>query len=213
MGLAVAVGMLSDLIQDDEQGADCLRTSFANCNRLLVANGLPAHSEPEQAPPEASRCIIDGYPYSFLHYLRRVYAHVALDPNWKLQPVGQGEDPAEDPVVEEITERFESHLLCHSDAEGFYLPVDFLDVLFADDDTDVPGGMVGSSFQLMRELTAIAPNLGITLNGGELEDADAGRLNDVIENEKAFWVETCVWFSLFEAARLSLKYRTAICFT
>jgi len=212
VGLAVTVGMLSDLLQHDEEGAKWLRGSFATCNELLLANGLPVHSEPEISFPEVSRCTIHGYPYSFIHYLRRVYAHVALDPNWQIKPTGDDEDPAEDPIVEEVTDQLESHLLCHSDAEGFYLPVDFVDVLCATDELDVPGGMLCSSFQLMRELTTMAPTLGIKLNGNVLEDSEAGRLNELVEKEAAFWVETCVWLSLFEAARLSLKYKTAIVF-
>lgn len=212
MGLAVTVGMLSYLLQHDEEGAEWLRRSLATCNGLLVANGLPVHSEPQISLPEVSRCTIHGYPYSFLHYLRRVYAHVALDPNGKIKPLGNDEDPAEDPIVEEVTDQFESHLLCHSDAEGFYLPIDFVDVIFATDEFDVPGGMLGSSFQLMRELTTLAPHLGITLNGNVLEDSEVGRLNEVVEKEAAFWIETCVWLSLFEAARLSIKYRAAVVF-
>lgn len=210
MGLAVAVGRLSDLVEHDEEEAEWLREAFASCNELLVANNLPVHNEPQTPLPEASRCAIDGYPYSFLHYLRRVYAHVVQDPSWKLQPVQAGDNPAEDPVAEEVAAQLDSHLLCHSDAEGYYLPIDFSDVLF---DEAVPGMMLGSSYQLMRELTAIASNMEIKLNNGQLDDSEAERLNDEVENEGPFWIEKCVWLSLFEATRLSLKYKAAVCFT
>jgi hypothetical protein len=31
-------------------------------------------------------------------------------------------------------------------------------------------------------------------------------------SEGPFWTELAVWISLFEAARLSIKHKTAICF-
>lgn len=210
MGLAIAVGMLSDLVENDAEGAEWLREELQSANALLVDQNYPAHVEPETRLPESSRCALDSYPYSFLHYLRRMYAHVARDPNWKPQEVGEGEDPSDDPVLEEETMEMQSHLLCHSDAEGFYFPVDFPEVFF---DDDLPGGMLGSSYQLMRELVTLAPYLGIQLKNGELSDAEAERLNEESESEEGFWIEKCVWLSLFEAARLSLKHKTAICFT
>lgn len=73
---------------------------------------------------------------------------------------------------------FASHLLCHSDCEGFYLPVDFEVVLIDSQDQDrIPGGLLGSSYRLRDELLAIAPALGITVSDGELADAEGDRLN------------------------------------
>jgi hypothetical protein len=212
MGLAVAVGMLSDLLENDPEGAEWLKGAIQSANSLLAANGLPAHVEPTIPFEDASRCSLDSYPYSFLHYLRRIYAHVARDPNWLPQPVEDDEDPAEDPLVEEETMQMQSHLLSHSDAEGFYFPIDFEDVIF-DDGGSLPGGMLGSTQRLIQELITLAPYLGIKLQNGELSDAEASRLNEESEAQGPFWIEKCVWLSLFEAARLSLKYNAAICFT
>lgn len=211
MGLAVTVGMLSDLSEHDPEGAEWLREALRSANSLLAAHGLPMHEEPIIPFDGASRCSLDSYPYSFLHYLRRIYAYVVRDPKWQLQPVEDDEDPADDPVVEEETMQMRSHLLCHSDAEGLYLPIDFEEVLF-DEDGSLPGGMLGSTQQLMRELLALASPLGIKLPNGELSDSEASRLNDDVETEGPFWREKCVWLSLFEAARLSLKHKAAICF-
>lgn len=212
MGLAVVVGILGDELENDPEGVEWLRESFSSANALLSANNLPTHTEPETPIPESSRCSIEGYPYSFLHYLRRIYAHVARNPDWKLQEAREGEDPADDPVVEEETMQMQSHLLCHSDAEGFYFPVDFENIIF-DDDESLPGGMLGSTHRLMKELVTLAPYLGVKLQSGELSDSEAMRLNGDVEKEGTFWIEKCVWLSLFEAARLSLKYKAAICFT
>ncbi len=211
MGLAVTVGMLSDLLEHDLEGAEWLQEAIRSANSLLAAHKLPAHVEPNTPIRDASRCSLDSYPYSFLHYLRRIYAHVARDPNWQPQPVKDDEDPAEDPVVEEETMQMQSHLLCHSDAEGFYFPVDFEDVIF-DEGGSLPGGMLGSTQRLMQELITLAPYLGIKLQDGVLSDSEAARLNEESDAEGPFWIEVCVWLSLFEAARLSLKHKAAICF-
>lgn len=213
MGLGVSVGMLADLSENDPEGAEWLRESFQSVNALLAANQLPLHLEPETAISEGSRCGCDSYAYSSLHYLRRIYAHVSQDPHWKPEPVGEDESPTDDPAVDQETNLMRSHLLCHSDAEGFYVPVDFEDVIFDDGDT-VPGGMLGSSQRLMEELVVLAPYLEIWLDDGELSDSEASRLNEEAEGEKnPFWIEKLVWLSLFEAARLSLKHKVAICFT
>jgi hypothetical protein len=212
MGLAVEVGVLAYLNDNDEEGATWLHERFVKVNEVLVENGLPSHVEPETLPPMNNRASLKSYPYSFLHYLRRFAAHVSSDPNWKPTPVAESEDPADDPVVDDETAMFNSHLLCHSDCEGFYLPIDFAEPLFADEDR-VPGGMLGSSQGLMRELVAVAPFLGINLSDGTLSDAEAIRINSISETEGWFWIEQAVWISLFEAMRLSIEHKSAICFS
>lgn len=106
----------------------------------------------------------------------------------------------------------DSHLLCHSDAEGFYVPIDFEDVIVDNEDRELPGGLLGSTQRLMAELVTVAPTLGIELKNGELSDAEAKRLNREAHKRASFWVEKIVWLSLFEAARISLKYKSVISF-
>jgi hypothetical protein len=212
MGLAVEVGMLADLNVNDEEGAAWLRESLSKVNEVLAENGLASHTEPEVLPALKSRAIIGSYPYSFLHYLRRFAAHAWTNPHWKPTPFTDSEDPAEDSAVAGETAMLTSHLLCHSDCDGFYLPIDFKNPLFADEDC-VPGGMLGSSQGLMRELVGIAPFLGVQLTGGNLWDTEVGRINGIIDAEGPFWIEHAVWISLFEAARLSIEHKSAICFS
>jgi hypothetical protein len=65
----------------------------------------------------------------------------------------------------------------------------------------------------MQELASIAPRLGIGMNHLLLSDAEAERLNDEAAGQSdPLWIEKLVWVSLFEAARLSIEYETAICF-
>lgn len=105
-----------------------------------------------------------------------------------------------------------SHLICHSDTEGFYVPIPFQELVLSDNPEVPGGGIIGSSDTLFRELVSMAPALGIALAGNELADHEAKRLSSEIENENALWIEKTVWFDLFEAARLSLEHDTAIVF-
>ncbi len=212
MGLAVSVGILADLRVNDEDGFEIYRKSFKRLNKVLKANDLPAHDEPEELPDLDNRAGLVSYPYSFLHHLRRFAAHASTKPNWKPKPFPASADPAEDPLVIDESAMLSSHLLCHSDCEGFYVPIDFPEPIFAVEN-EIPGGMLGSTHGLMRELIAVAPYLSISLSGDELLDSEARRINESVEAEGPFWIEKAVWLSLYEAARLSIEYRTVICFT
>ncbi|HEY1068124.1 MAG TPA: hypothetical protein VGE52_18520 [Pirellulales bacterium] len=210
MGLAVSVGMLADLNVHDPDGARWLREALTKVNSVLEENRLPTHSEPEALPALNNRAQVGSYPYSFLHHLRR-FAVYALNPDWKPKAFPKSKNPANDPAVFDEMAMLSSHLLCHSDSEGFYVPIEFDDPLFADEGA-IPGGMLGSSQRLLKELRDVAPKLGITLIDGTLSDAEADRINSVINAEGRFWIEQTAWLSLFEAARLSIDHRTAICF-
>jgi hypothetical protein len=213
MGLCVQVGMLADLLENDEDGAEWIRESLANVNAVLAENNLPKHDEPEQIPSLDDRSIISSFPYSFLHYLRRAYAHWKLNPTALITPCADGEDPTDDPAIEEVSCMFDSHLLCHSDCEGFYLPVEFSDVLIDETDQErIEGGLLGSSYKLAEELTEMAPSLGIQLVDGQLTDEAADSIRSNVESETELWIERGVWLTLFEAARLSIQHKTAICF-
>jgi hypothetical protein len=151
-----------------------------------------------------------GFSYSFLHYLRRVAAYVSEYPNWKAQPFPDDEDPADDPLVDKYSTEY-NHLISHSDCDGYYLPIEFEEVLF-DFSSRVPGGMIGSSFRLREELIAMAPALGIILNKtGDLNDDEAARIDTETEGAP-LRREKMVWLALYEASRLSIQYKAAIYF-
>lgn len=211
MGLGVAVGQLADLLENDPEGAESLREDFA-VNRVLAGLGLSEHREPESLPRLDNRSSLLGYPYSFLHHLRRAAAHVAEKPGWLATPFPESANPAHDPLVDRHSDRLQSHLLCHSDCEGFYLPIQF-QVLIVDNDNRIRGGLLGSSYMLQQELVAVAPALGIRLENGRLRDEDADQINGDVADEAPLWIEKAVWLSLFEAARLSIQHKSAICFS
>ena len=212
MGLAISVGALAELQKEDPEGAQDLLASLETANVLLKQAGLPQHAEPVALPQLQSRAQIDSFPYSFIHYLRRAYAHAALDAQWRATPLPDGEEPAEDPVLDEAQDTFDSHLICHSDCEGFYFPLVFDEVIFADDEHELLGGMLGSSYKLREELVTVAPALGIFLLGDMLGDEEAERINARIEAEDGLDRELVAWLAAYEACRLSIEHKTAIVF-
>ena len=212
MGLAIEVGFLVDMLANDPEGVEWFEDALAAVNRVLASERLPAHVEPRTPVPARSRAALTGFPYSTLHHLRRAYAHRVRDPGWMATPFPETENPAGDAEVEAQTEQFTSHLLCHSDSEGFYLPIDFPDVVFSSEDDDIVGGMLGSSQRLIAELRVVAPALGIALADGELSDVEAARVNAIVAADGPMWHECAAWIALFEAARLSVAFETAIVF-
>lgn len=212
MGLGIEVGMLADLFEHDEEGAEWLREALANVNAVLAELQLPAHVEPESLPPMDDRSIIGSFPYSFLHHLRRAYARWKQNPDAPATPCPRDEDPASDPAVDDELFMFESHLLCHSDCEGFYLPLDFSNAIIDDKNQDrIQGGFLGSSYRLHEELIAMAPCLNIR-DAACLSDQAANEIQQAVQSESELWIEKGVWLTLYEACRLSKQHGTAICF-
>ncbi|MEM7167635.1 MAG: hypothetical protein AAF581_19435 [Planctomycetota bacterium] len=211
MGLAIVVGAFADAAEDPEF-ADDLRESFHRLNTVLVRNGLEQHCEPEATEYLQSRAGLESFPYSFLHYLRRAYARVAADPDFVAEPLPADADPGEDTAVAHEYERAASHLLCHSDCEGYYVPQDFTDVVFCDEE-EAPGGMIGSSYRLRDELLEVAPALGIQIEGGLVSDSEVERINELSYEDEGLFRELTVWITLFEAARLSIEHNAAVVFS
>jgi hypothetical protein len=189
VGLALCVGLLRDLKANDVEGFETFSAYFNEVNSLLAANGLPVHVEPDETAPWDAQM----FGYSGLHYLRRIAAHI--DSGLELPPPGD-QDSSDD---ERLNAYFNAvtgagpgtfkklfrrrvrfrrefdHLIVHSDAEGFYLPIDFPRVLFADEGHQIPGGMVGSTPRLLAECDRLARVLEIpshiTKDSEELWDA------------------------------------------
>jgi hypothetical protein len=205
MGLAIGIGVLAYLIIHDEEGAEWQRRSLAQINAVLARNGLPLHHEPERFTKRPRQRACSSFPYSMLHYLRRAFAHVREE----LPVLDDDELRSEhDSVIEDAASMLDSHLLCHGDAEGFYVPIDFDEPIF---DDDVLTGMLGSSQGLLRELIEVAPHIHIELVDGRPTPACEAELRE-IEDGGPLWRERLVWYALFEAATLSIEHGTAIVF-
>ncbi|MEV0398161.1 hypothetical protein [Polymorphospora rubra] len=208
MGLGISIG--NPCLGLDPEGAEHYREQFARLRRELAEHGHDWSAPDGPAPAGTARPYVGSFPYGYLHRLRRVYAL-----QHERQPVTPvtGPDDLEDAQehVEEATFMLGSHLLCHSDATGFYVPVPSGDPLFLSDAID-GAGMVGSSQGLLGELAGIAPLVGIRLEAdGTLSDAEAARLFD--DRDDPFEIEQMVWLTLHESCRVSVASGHAIVFT
>jgi hypothetical protein len=217
VGLSIDYGYLASRCEDPD-GVDRFRRDLGEVNAVLRANGLPEHVEPAWLPPHEYRCALGSIAWSWLHCLRRLHALVlqkGAEPDWRPDPVGEGyPDPHNlDPFIDaELSRYMRSHLIVHSDCDGWYVPVDVPHVLYADRNVSLPGGILGSSHRLLAELRAIAPWLGVALGPvGELDDAGAARLNETSETD-LWYRERMAWIHAYEATRLSVELRTAIVF-
>lgn len=210
MGLAISTGFLADMIKNDSEGAEWFRAELQSVYDWLEREGLELFEEPEtQATTKHKHT--SSFPYSFIHYLRRAQAWINQRPDDEFTPVGsEGLDAYEDMIVDETMIMY-SHLLCHSDANGFYVPVRFPDPLFAE---GVTGEMVGSSYQLHDEMIAMASFLGIELDEqNQLSEFEAKRVLDCgWDDSFPFFREYTVWLALFEVSRQSIEHGTMIVF-
>lgn len=209
MGLSITSGILADFINDEPEGYEAYKAEFDQVNKLLELNGYKPHLEPNELGVDPLH--VGGFPYSFLHYLRRFFAYHMNDKNWTPIPFDENLDPAADTIVEEESSMFYSHLLVHSDCAGYYIPIDLKDVIFDTDEYPVTGAMIGSSYGLLTDLKSVAKKLGVELNE-KLEVQNKETLYKTIDNQGDFWIEKIVWLTLYEAANYSIKNKTAIVF-
>lgn len=207
MSLSISVGILADLLVNDPEGAEWVRSDFAIINDLLHRRGLPRHEEPASLPRLDDRSGLVGCPYSYLHHLRRFYARRIHRPDQVPPPGVHGEKPAHDPILNEVSSP-KHHLLWHSDCEGYYLPIDFPEVLEGE---GITSAGVGSSVRLLEELILISRPLGILLRDGHLSDGDASTISNE-DDAIPYSIERQTWLALYEAVRLSIGHRTAIHF-
>jgi len=228
MGLALEVGFLADLLGNDEEGVQDIKEEMQKLNSYLSSIGQPLHIEPEDCPVYST----EMFGYAGIHYLRRIAAHLDIR---NTLPAPGDEDADKDQVLEEYfallhktsasfvsrlfnkkqLKRNFDHLIFHSDAEGYYLPRDFSDVLFPPALFQIPGGMIGASQQLLTEMEKLAEALELPLDlDPESEEVwlatDSQGEGDV--KWKRYGVESFTCLRLYRAAQHSLKYGAAINF-
>lgn len=187
MGLALSVGMLADLLVNDEEGAAWLEEDLAKLNGVLARAGLAPHAEPRETDIFSA----GTYGYSGLHYLRRCAAHLHFA--GALPSTERDGDAVQDVHYVRYSNEFESenaalepgdfarpsqrrfdHLIMHSDAEGYYIPQRFERVLIAGDQAY---GWIGSSYALLEECERLAAALqlpaSLLADGEDLEFGNA----------------------------------------
>jgi hypothetical protein len=155
MGLGLEVGILAGLLEMDKEGYAHYKEQFQVVRQVLSNSAQANHVEPEEVEGIFT-CDMAGY--SPLHCLRCVGAHLALGRSF---PPPGNLDAYKDPVLTEYHQRFRNgdklrfqHLILHSDAEGFYVPVDFELVIDAQS-MHLAGGWLGSTQRLQAECQQI----------------------------------------------------------
>ena len=214
MGLALEVGLLADLRVNDEEGYEHLTQQFVLINEALKAEDLPSHNE----PVELDRIWSCGmYGYSGLHYLRRIAAHIWN--NGKLPGPGDRNVP-DDPLILDaicmVNATPFQHLLCHSDSQGYYLPIDFEDVIYPDRKLKIAGEMIGSSYRLLAKCERLAAVLELPLdldhNDKSVWEAVEHQGAKSKEKWQSYGIESFTCLALVNACRVSIQVGAAIVF-
>ncbi|WP_188301438.1 hypothetical protein [Streptomyces sp. CBMA156] len=214
MGLSISVGILYDQARNDAEGFEYHRSAFARLGRALKAEEI-SWQEPEITDPPGTRTFSGGFPYGYLTQLRRILVLTDFgEPVTSALEVSEHQYDLDCEKVRDEMTRFDSHLLCHSDSAGYYVPVDFEDPLFLPDEAEVAGaGIVGSSQRLLAELAGMASSIGIDLDDGGVPFAtgEAGPAADPAM-DRPFETERFAWYQLHRACLASIAGGHAIVF-
>lgn len=169
MSLSIYVGQLAHCIAlKDRVAVREIRRDLKKINKVLEAEGLPEHHEPEQVPGgKVWKCRIAG---DYLTPLRRLAAHARRrmlqgegdffeewPQPWDAVYVRGFEDPVLDEYYREGGMTFE-HLMYHEESKGFYLPVEFDEPLWPEDEAlrKELGGWIGSTKWLLSDCEEVA---------------------------------------------------------
>jgi hypothetical protein len=224
LGLALCVGVPSEIRESDAEYVAYFEQQVEAINGVLESFGLPPHREPFDVEDERTfECEMIGY--SGLHYLRRVAAHLAL--GRELPPPGD-DGAASDPVLSDYYKIFDAsfargqatgmpfqHLIVHGDAEGYYLPVEFEDVILPDASLEIAGGMLGSSHALLRECRELARVLELPEALSPEDDAvwqAAESQGEGVEKWERYGVESYTCLALIKACEASVETGAAVVF-
>jgi hypothetical protein len=224
VGLTLYVGLSPEIREGDPEFVEHFEQQFEVVNDVLESFGLPGHEEPFDI--EARRTFECGmYGYFGFYSLQRLAAHLAL--KGELPPPAERDDE-DDPVLQDYCRIFDAsfaqgkasgmpfqHLIVHADGEGFYLPVEFEDVLIPDASLEIDGGEIGSAHKLLTECGELARALEIP-DGLSVEDeAVSAALRSQGEGD-AMWerygVESYTCLALMRACEVSIETGAAIIF-
>jgi hypothetical protein len=247
MGLDIAVGVLAlERAQGaDEQDLAFSAMQFKFLNEVLSEAGLAPHSEPihtaetfeaqmfgysglhtvrrlaawieleARLPPDAGRSVEASKDpklellYQRLHIYHQKFGAKPYQKGLMGRLLGRTAQGARKPDFQ--------HLLWHSDAEGFYIPQRFDDVVLDSAKPQRPsvGGMVGSSFELLQECRRLAEFIELPADI-DPESEELWELADSPRSEgpawKQFGVESFCLARLLRAAALSVETGAAIVF-
>ncbi|MDU8946620.1 hypothetical protein [Ovoidimarina sediminis] len=231
MGLTVTVG-----VPAEGDGAAEIEADMKAINAALKEAGHRTHKEPGKGEVWSA----DGYFYYGLHAAREVAARLVYgEPIPRDRPITGKESPTAERHYAELLERLleapavgflkrlfgggpalhdYAHLACHSDAEGYYVPVDFKAPVIP---REIAAGTkhlwpLGSSQRLLDETTRLARALEIPEGMGH-GDAELQRwLEGADDTPEALWqahpIAAYSCLMLREAAQRSVAAKAAIRF-
>lgn len=240
MGLHITVGALADLEKNDKESTSFIYDDFIEINNTLTDYGLSNHYEPKSCKV-LSLC---GYGYYGLHALREVAGMV-----WKNKPIPNNkiltgkESSYNDELIEAIylflgdksgkrwfnklkPKRFNPvlppfmHLMIHSDAGGYYVPIDFSIPLMPKDSPKeyLDIWPLGSVQQLSKEIDVLIKALNIPdYLGYQSEIFEKLFEGDRLKNHNGIWssqpIAAYSALILQEACKHSMKTGAAIAFS
>src|SRR5581483_4834446 len=109
MSLGITVGALAGWLRiSDEELVESVRNDLHEVNRVLTANHLPAHVEPESLPALQPRNRLDPMPYWWFDSLRRAVAYSRQAPE-EFPATVEDENLAEDPHLDTELTLLRSH--------------------------------------------------------------------------------------------------------
>src|SRR4051794_37324345 len=117
MGLALSLTdfTMNTEIDDDERYQKFLARQLKDINRLLKGQKLPLYKAPKEVPKFKNRAHCQGFPYSWIHYLRRALAHARQQPKKQFKPLKNNAEAMDDPLIDnELSIYMNCHLICHS---------------------------------------------------------------------------------------------------
>jgi hypothetical protein len=213
MGLNIVVGILAEA---EAEYADYVRAHFAVIRELLDRAGAGHWAEPELN----ERDVLEGgmWGYSGLHTVRRIAVHLA-ETGALPDSLQEAHRAADDPLLRKAYAGFPGepagpfdHLIYHSDCEGYYVPVDFGQVIV---DERLDGGHLGSSVRLLAETRRIVSALGLP----EDLDPDSEEVfgawdakTPAAEGWQRYGIESYGCLRLIQAAKHSIATGAAIAF-
>lgn len=161
MGLSVVVGISAKDVDERVGYLQEIRECFTSIRESLDRAGVGPWCDCGVCEQEVFE---DGLWFGGLQALRRLAVHLAQT---GLPPVPLREAcmAVNDPLLRKAYAEFPAnppgpfdHLIYHSDWDGFYVPVDFAQVIV---DENVGGYLLGSSVRLLEETRRVAGILGL----------------------------------------------------
>jgi hypothetical protein len=169
MGVLLHVGWLDEMRRCDPEGYRDAKKQFAAINKTLHKAGTPEYEEPDDL--RGADWSFKLYPSNSLAFLQRfaAYCNEGEDEmEWPTpgDPKAIG-NPLEDEVVEDVYSLLEvmsfPHLIMHNPAWGYWVPVDFREVIFPVKKLGI-GNQLGSSVRLKAECEELAAILRLRLD-------------------------------------------------